>query len=262
MVARASTTAMSESEKQVVGLGGSFPVVLPEFGLALVGGSEMAQRGGAGEVPAHAGAFQAAVHQAFACGLDFAGSDLPATEQVLWVVHAVLVAPDVAGQQTVGFALGGGDVRRIERFQFGQQGVLHEGGVSRRRLLGGCYFLGAAAQLSCALLTKNPWRAVLFTALSCFATQATQPLWWSSAIGNSGKHVGALFGLMNSAGVFGAMSSRFLVGPIINRLGGKCYSGRMKWGPIFYINVGVLIAAGLMWSSFRFVLVEPLEHST
>ena len=138
--------------------------------------------------------------------------------------------------------------------------VLHGDGVSRRRLLGGGCFFGAAALLSCALLTENPWLAVLFTSLSCFATQATQPLWWSSAIGISGKHVGALFGLMNSAGVFGAMSSQFLVGAIADWLGAKGYSGRDQWDPIFYINVGVLIAAGLMWSSFRFVPVEPLEH--
>jgi ACS family glucarate transporter-like MFS transporter len=139
--------------------------------------------------------------------------------------------------------------------------VVIGGGLMRRRLMGGVAFFAAAACLTCALLTHNPWLAALFTAFSCFMTQSTQPLWWSCAIGISGKHVGALFGLMNSVGVFGALSSQFLVGAIADWLGTHGHSGRTQWDPIFYINVGVLIAAGLTWSFFRFVPVEPLESS-
>ena len=139
--------------------------------------------------------------------------------------------------------------------------VVAGGGVARRRLMGGCSFFTAAGLLSCALLTSDPWLAALLTALSCFMTQATQPLWWTCTIGISGKHVGSLFGLMNSVGVFGALSSQFLVGAIADWLGEHGHSGRTQWDPIFYINVGVLIAAGLMWSSFRFVTVEPHESS-
>ena len=129
-------------------------------------------------------------------------------------------------------------------------------GLIRRRLMGGCAFFAAAAFLSCSLMSQNPWLAVLLAGLSCFMTQATQSLWWSCAIGISGKHVGALFGLMNSAGVFGAMSSQFLVGAIADWLGTHGHSGRAQWDPIFYIDVGVLIAAGVTWSFFRFVPVE------
>jgi MFS family permease len=139
--------------------------------------------------------------------------------------------------------------------------VVIGGGLARRRLLGGCAFFAAACLLSGALLTRDAWLAALYTSLSCLMTQATQPLWWSCTIGISGKHVGALFGLMNSVGVFGAMSSQFLVGAIADWLGSQGYSGRAQWDPIFYINVGVLVVAGLMWSSFRFVPVEPLEDS-
>jgi len=137
--------------------------------------------------------------------------------------------------------------------------VVAKGGLARRRLLGGGSFFAAAGLLSCALLTSDPWLAAFFTAMSCFMTQATQPLWWTCTIGVSGKHVGALFGLMNSVGVFGALSSQYLVGRLADWLGGHGYSGRAQWDPIFYINVGVLLTAGLMWSSFRYVLVEPLE---
>ncbi|HUQ70486.1 MAG TPA: MFS transporter [Planctomycetaceae bacterium] len=139
--------------------------------------------------------------------------------------------------------------------------VVAGGGIARRRLMGGCAFFTAASLLSCALLTRDPWLASLLTALSCFMTQSTQPLWWSCTIGISGKHVGSLFGLMNSCGVIGALSSQYLIGAIADWLGAKGYSGRAQWDPVFYINVGVLLVAGLLWSSFRFVPVEPLENT-
>ena len=133
------------------------------------------------------------------------------------------------------------------------------GGVGRKRLLGGSSFFLASAMLGCGLLSGNPWLAAFFAALSCFATQATQPLWWTCSIGISGKHIGALFGLMNSVGVFGAMSSQYLVGAIADFLGNQGYTARAQWDPIFYINMGVLIVAGLLWSTFVFKTVEPLE---
>lgn len=130
------------------------------------------------------------------------------------------------------------------------------GGIGRRRLWGCGCFVAAAASLRLALTLDDPWLATLFTALSCFATQATQPLWWSCAIGISGRHVGALFGLMNSVGVFGALCSQYLVGAIADHLGAQGHSGRVQWDPIFYINLGVLLAAGVLWLAFRLVEVE------
>lgn len=137
--------------------------------------------------------------------------------------------------------------------------VVHGAGVSRRRIVGGLAFFSAATSLSMALMSEDPWTATLFTALSCFLTQATQPLWWSCAIGISGRHVGALFGLMNSCGVIGALSSQYLVGAVADWLGKLKYTGRAQWDPIFFGNVGVLIVAGLLWSCFRFVTVESGE---
>ena len=109
---------------------------------------------------------------------------------------------------------------------------------------------------------RDPWIAAVLTALSCFAAQSTQPLWWSCAIGISGRHVGALFGLMNSVGVFGAMSSQFLVGALADWMGARGSSGREQWDPIFYIDVGVLLCAGVAWVTFRFVPVDRLDPST
>ena len=130
-------------------------------------------------------------------------------------------------------------------------------GLWGRRLMGGCSFFAGAVLLGCALMSQNAWQAAGFAAMSCFATQGTQPLWWSCAIGISGKHIGALFGLMNSVGVFGAMSSQFLVGAIADWLGARGFSGRTQWDPIFYIDIGVLAVGSLLWFSFLFVSVEP-----
>jgi len=134
-------------------------------------------------------------------------------------------------------------------------------GPARRRLLGGGAFFMAAGLLSLSLVQDNAWLAAVCAASSCFMTQATQPLWWSYTTAISGKHLGALFGLMNSVGVFGAMSSQYLVGAIADWLGRHGHSGRAQWDPIFYADVGVLLIAGLMWSSFRLVPVEPYEDS-
>ena len=133
------------------------------------------------------------------------------------------------------------------------------GGIGRRRILGACCFFLAAAMLSCSLLSDDPWQAAIFAGLSCFATQATQPLWWTCSIGISGKHVGALFGLMNSVGVFGAMSSQFLVGALADYFGAQGFTGRDQWDPVFFINVGVLVTAGFLWATFLFKTVEPVE---
>ena len=139
--------------------------------------------------------------------------------------------------------------------------VRRGGGMVWRRRLGGAAFFVAAALLLCALDTSDPWRATVFTAFSCFAAQATQPLWWSCAIDVSGRHVGALSGLMNSMGVCGALSSQHLVGALADWLGARGFSARAQWDPIFYIDVGVLACAGLIWSSLRFVPVEPSDSS-
>ena len=133
------------------------------------------------------------------------------------------------------------------------------GDIGRKRLLGGCSFFLASAMLGCSLFSGNAWLAVFFAALSCFATQATQPLWWTCSIGISGKHIGALFGLMNSVGVFGALSSQYLVGKLADLLGARGFTGRAQWDPIFYINLGVLVVAGLLWSAFVFRTVEERD---
>ena len=125
-----------------------------------------------------------------------------------------------------------------------------------RRIHGALCFLAATALLYTALQRSSINESVALTGLSCFFTQATQALWWSAAIQISGRHVGALFGLMNSAGVFGAMSSQFLVGSLTDSLAKQGLTGRSQWDPIFLINCGVLLAAALLWSTVTLKKVD------
>ncbi|MEY3174512.1 MAG: putative sulfoacetate transporter SauU [Planctomycetota bacterium] len=128
-----------------------------------------------------------------------------------------------------------------------------------QRAHGSFCFLAAAALLYAALQQEDVHRSVVFTGLSCFFTQATQALWWSCAIQISGRHVGALFGLMNSVGVFGALSSQYLVGALADYLAGWGLSGRDQWDPIFLINCGVLITAAVLWALF---VQRPVEETS
>lgn len=165
-------------------------------------------------------------------------------------IQAGWMASTVLASSAVGTFFGGIILDRL-------LGAGHQG---RQRIFAGTAFFAAAVCLSFALMSREPWLAATCCSLSCFLTQSTQPLWWSCAIGISGRHVGALFGLMNSAGVFGGLSSQYLVGSIADWLGKHGYTGRVQWDPIFYIDIGVLIVAGLLWANFRFVPVEPPEE--
>lgn len=128
---------------------------------------------------------------------------------------------------------------------------------TRRRVFGTLAYLIAAGCLFLGLMCDAPWWTVAGAACSCFCTQSTQSLWWSSAIGISGRHVGALFGLMNSVGVFGAMTSQFLVGALADFFGARGFTGRDQWDAIFYIDLGVLLTASLLWATIMIRPVEP-----
>jgi ACS family glucarate transporter-like MFS transporter len=166
-------------------------------------------------------------------------------------LEASLMASMVLGFSAVGTFVGGMLLDRA---------VLSHG-LTGRRVMGGAAFFAAFAMLGTSLMMDNAWLAAFFAAMSCFCTQSTQSLWWSCTIGISGKHVGALFGLMNSVGVFGAMSSQYLVGALADLLQEQGFSGRDQWDAIFYIDLGVLIVAGWLWSTFRFVPVEQDEET-
>jgi sugar phosphate permease len=125
------------------------------------------------------------------------------------------------------------------------------------RLLGGLAFVFSSASLWLAARSDESRTLVLLAAVSYACSMCTQPVFWSCAITISGRHVGALFGLMNMAGGIGAAASQYFVGHYIGwreRLG---YEGRELWDPVFSVYVVMLLLGGVCWSFYRTCFVEP-----
>ena len=123
--------------------------------------------------------------------------------------------------------------------------------VRARRYLGGGCFLTAAGCLFAGVRCDDPAAvAGLFAAAMC-AMHVTVPNWWSMAIPQGGRHVGAVFGLMNGLGVLGAMASQWFVGAFTDRQARLGYAGRAQWDPLFDVYVGALVLGGLAWLSYR-----------
>ena len=64
-------------------------------------------------------------------------------------------------------------------------------------------------------------------------------------------------GLMNGAGVIGAMSSQWFIGAFSDQREKAGYTGREQWDPLFDVYVGVLVLGAVAWWSYR---DRPLER--
>jgi sugar phosphate permease len=123
------------------------------------------------------------------------------------------------------------------------------------RIFCGTVYLLAAASLWCAMQCEQTTPMVVLAAGSCLLTHLTLPTWWSCAIRISGRHVGALFGLMNMVGTVGASLSQGFIAMFTEWREGLGYSIRQQWDPAFYVYMGVLVVGGVCWSSYRSQLV-------
>jgi sugar phosphate permease len=116
----------------------------------------------------------------------------------------------------------------------------------RRAICFGCYAV-AAAFLAASIVVDSPLLSAMCAAASCMAMFSYQGHWWASAIELSGKHLGALFGLLNGVGVLGAMTSQFLFGYLADLRAEWGYTGREQWDPLFYIYVAALLMTAVFW---------------
>jgi MFS family permease len=124
--------------------------------------------------------------------------------------------------------------------------------VRARRFLGvGCFLTAAGCVLAGARCDDPAAVAGLFATGMC-AMHVTLPNWWSAAIPQCGRHVGAVFGLMNGMGVIGAMASQGFVGTFTDWQKDRGLTGRAQWDPIFDVYVVVLAAAAVAWCAYRF----------
>lgn len=112
----------------------------------------------------------------------------------------------------------------------------------------------AAMLLLLAVLADSPTVSALLAAASSFAMFVPQSAWWVCAIEASGPHVGALCGLMNGAGVVGAVSSQFFFGRFPEWRNHAGFTGRDQWDPAFYVGVLLLAVAAIAWQ-----FVQPVR---
>ena len=130
--------------------------------------------------------------------------------------------------------------------------------LAARRYLSVLSYLTAAVCLYVGLRCEDPRALAAFWATSFGAMHVTLPNWWSVAIPQCGRHVGALFGLMNGVGVIGVMASQWFVGFFADWRKGKGFEGREQWDPLFDVYVGVLVLAAITWWSYRYRPLEPV----
>ncbi|MFO0845850.1 MAG: MFS transporter, partial [Gemmataceae bacterium] len=119
-----------------------------------------------------------------------------------------------------------------------------------RRLFGAAAFTVSAGLLYLGIQCESPRLTAVFAALSILATTSTLSTWWACVTEISGKHLGALFGLVNGIGFFGALGSQFFFGWYADHRGELGYSGREQWDPAFSVCMAVLLLAGACWACF------------
>lgn len=89
--------------------------------------------------------------------------------------------------------------------------------------------------------------SAVWSALSLMFMISTLASWWGAVTDISGKHLGALFGLMNSVGGLGAMATQILVGKYTTYMKSQSYVGRDQWNSMFYVFAGVLVVGSIGW---------------
>jgi MFS family permease len=117
---------------------------------------------------------------------------------------------------------------------------------SRRVLGSGGHFVAALA-LGASTLVDSPLAAALCAGLACLSSNVQLATWWAAVTDVSGKHLGALFGLLNSMGVPGAFVSPVFFGWASQWLGNLGYTGRNQFDPLFYVYALVLLVGATGW---------------
>jgi hypothetical protein len=112
----------------------------------------------------------------------------------------------------------------------------HYGSPARHRGL-------AAVGRHCA----SPVATSLWAAVAFMAAISQQATFWTVTMEISGKHLGVIFGLMNSMGVPGAFASTMFLGRFVDWMQERGYEGRAQWDPAFYVYAGVLFIGACCW---------------
>jgi MFS family permease len=156
------------------------------------------------------------------------------------------VAPGEAGWMA-GLVLAGGALGSTAGGYLSDWLVRRTGSRRARRVLGCCALGSAALAMGVSARCDDPWGAAGCCAWACLAIHVQLASWWGAVTEVSGQHLGALFGLMNSLGVPGAVASQLFLGVFVDWLGGLGHVGRARWDPAFSVYGAALLGGAVAW---------------
>lgn len=116
-----------------------------------------------------------------------------------------------------------------------------------RRMYSSTALVLAAVCLLAGRHSDSPFVASVWTAGSVMFLLSTLAAWWGAVTDLSGRHIGALFGLMNSIGGLGAITSQLFAGRYADYMKSFGHEGRAQWDSIFYVYAGVLVVGACGW---------------
>ena len=99
------------------------------------------------------------------------------------------------------------------------------------------FFAAAVAMLAAAMTDSVEWKTV-WLGITCMGIHMHAAAWWGLNSAISGRHVAAVFGVINSMGALGGAVSQILFGSL----------PRANWDQAFYVASGLLLLGALCWS--------------
>ena len=122
------------------------------------------------------------------------------------------------------------------------------GGRKRARSMIGSFGLcSAAIILSIAIQAEEADWMSAGVSLAFFLMMLQIASWWGAVTDISGKHMGTLFGLMNSLGVVGGIGAQVFFGWMADRKKAQGFSGRAQWDPALDYFIVILILGSIAW---------------
>ncbi len=117
----------------------------------------------------------------------------------------------------------------------------------RHRIYGFVGMAASAVALWAGIECESPRATSLWAAVAFMCAISQQATFWTVTMEISGKHLGVIFGLLNSLGVPGAFASTMFLGQFADWMKDRGYVGRAQWDPAFYIYAAVLLIGACCW---------------
>jgi sugar phosphate permease len=106
----------------------------------------------------------------------------------------------------------------------------------------------AAVALVISINCESAWASSIWASLAFMAAVSQQATFWAVTTEIGGRHLGVVFGLMNSMGVPGATISSMFLGQFVDGMQARGFEGRAQWDPAFYIYAAVLVVGAICWT--------------